>query len=162
MQGWLPLNEYSIRYRISLSTLRRRIRNNEIKFRFDDGKYWLLDAPTSKHMKVQFKNTSTISPASDEPAAPFVLSEKTPLPKEIPNTESPLLVESHDMLKEIKDAFIKVLQEKEEQILNLNEEIADLKTLVRMLEVENERLKTNLQESAPIDKWLNQNIDFKI
>ncbi len=66
------------------------------------------------------------------------------------------------MLKEIKDAFIKVLQEKEEQILNLNEEIADLKTLVRMLEIENERLKSNLQESAPIDRWLNQNKDLKL
>ncbi len=162
MQGWLPLNEYSIKYRISLSTLRRRIRNNEIKFRFDDGKYWLQDAPTSKHMRIQFKNTPVVSDAYNTQTESSVLPEIMQLPPNITSNESPLLVESHDMLKEIKDAFIKVLQEKEEQILSLNEETADLKTLVRMLEIENERLKANLMESVPIDKWLQENKDLKI
>ncbi len=44
------------------------------------------------------------------------------------------------ILDEIKKAYTLILQEKDEQVRQLREEISDLKTLVRVLEGENERL----------------------
>ena len=46
-----------------------------------------------------------------------------------------------EVLEELKKAYLASLQSKEEQIFQLKEEVADLKTLVRVLESENERLK---------------------
>ena len=39
------------------------------------------------------------------------------------------------------DLYIQILLEKEEQIFQLKDEVSDLKTLVRVLESENDRLK---------------------
>ena len=44
------------------------------------------------------------------------------------------------MMDELKRAYSMILQEKEEQVCQLREEIADLRTLVRVLEAENLRL----------------------
>src|ERR1700679_2866154 len=43
MSSWLPLLNYSTKYNISLSTLRRRIKAKTIEFRLDQGKYLILD-----------------------------------------------------------------------------------------------------------------------
>ncbi len=40
---YLPLTEYSSKYKVSISTLRRRIKADEIKYVFEDGKYLILD-----------------------------------------------------------------------------------------------------------------------
>ena len=42
---WLPLIEYSGKFRVSMSTLRRRIKAGEIEYKFADGKYLLKDGP---------------------------------------------------------------------------------------------------------------------
>jgi hypothetical protein len=57
------------------------------------------------------------------------------------------------LLNEIKKAYSLILQEKEEQILQLKEEVADLKTLVRVLENDNERLN-DLQPRLNFDLGL--------
>jgi hypothetical protein len=57
------------------------------------------------------------------------------------------------LLHEIKKAYSLILQEKEEQILQLKEEVADLKTLVRVLEDDNLRLKSS-QPSQDFDLGL--------
>jgi hypothetical protein len=44
------------------------------------------------------------------------------------------------VLSELKKAYMTILQEKEMQVLQLREEVADLRTLVRVLESENARL----------------------
>ncbi len=56
-------------------------------------------------------------------------------------TEEPVLTAANRLLTELKKAYTQILQEKEEQVLHLKEEVSDLKTLVRVLESENERLK---------------------
>ena len=48
---------------------------------------------------------------------------------------------TQSLLNEIKRAYSLILQEKEEQILQLKDEVADLKTLVRVLEDDNLRIK---------------------
>jgi hypothetical protein len=57
------------------------------------------------------------------------------------NKEEPILTAANKLLNELKKAYTQILQEKEEQILHFKEEVSDLKTLVRVLESENDRLK---------------------
>lgn len=125
--NWLPLNEYSAKYKISLSTLRRRIRANEVSNRFEGGKYWLQDSPINKHARIK-----------DEDIPATVESEP-----------------SSEVITEIKKAYVAVLHEKEEQITHLKEEIVDLKTLVKILEGENERLKSSPTAPLMLDNWGN-------
>ena len=40
---WLPLMEYAIRKGVSLSTLRRHIKSNKVRYRVEGGKYLLFD-----------------------------------------------------------------------------------------------------------------------
>jgi hypothetical protein len=54
-----------------------------------------------------------------------------------------VLIAANRLLDEIKKAYTLILQEKDEQIRQLRGEITDLKTLVRVLEGESERLKQN-------------------
>src|SRR3989344_578256 len=49
---WLALMDYSTKYKVSVSTLRRRIKAEDIKFRLDDGKYFIIDEPMSTHQRV--------------------------------------------------------------------------------------------------------------
>src|SRR4051812_37315845 len=42
-QTWLRLTDYASKYRISISTLRRRIKNGQLTYRFEDGKYFVPD-----------------------------------------------------------------------------------------------------------------------
>ena len=55
---------------------------------------------------------------------------------------------SHRAIVLSEPVYSLILQEKEEQILQLKEEVADLKTLVRVLEDDNARIK---RASAPPD-----------
>ena len=144
-KGWMPLNEYSNKYRVSLSTLRRRIRANEVEFRFDEGKYWLADSPIGKPPH----GISGINPAGSGVIAASAFAESAGAPEGLLNS-------AQNLLQELKNAYVKVLHEKEEQITQLKEEVIDLKTLVKILEAENDRLKSNLGESAPIDSWLDK------
>ena len=57
--------------------------------------------------------------------------------------DEPILTAANKLLNELKKAYTLILQEKEEQILQLKEELSDLKTLVRVLESENDRLNAN-------------------
>ncbi|MGE0527807.1 MAG: hypothetical protein AB7G93_02345 [Bdellovibrionales bacterium] len=145
-QSWLPLMEYSAKYRVSLSTLRRRIKAGEIEHKFSDGKYLLKDGP----LQMNSSGSETIAP-------PTSVSSHTqsPVPKPDPAPESdPHWKTVQALLSEIKKAYALILQEKEEQILQLKEEVADLKTLVRVLEDDNTRLKKSHSPLAEFDLGL--------
>jgi hypothetical protein len=135
--GWLPLNEYSNKYNVSTSTLRRRIRSNEIEFQFRDGKYWLKDVETARG----YKSTTPIYSQS------------------VASTRSASEV-ADKLVTELKGAYVLILQEKEEMILQLKEEVADLKTLVRILESENERLRSSSAHALPdVGQWLEEPLE---
>jgi regulator of replication initiation timing len=53
------------------------------------------------------------------------------------------------MNKELKKAYSATLQEKEEQIIILKEQVADLKTLINFLESENKRLQELQRRTEP-------------
>lgn len=142
MNPWLPLTEYSMKYKVSVSTLRRRIKTEDIKFRFEDGKYLLLDEPPTGHQRnhrpslanqdASLKTRPSAAPRSE---IELRLQQRDDLKDE------PVLLAANKLLNELKKAYTQILQEKEEQILQLKKEVTDLKTLVRVLEGENVRLK---------------------
>jgi hypothetical protein len=185
MSHWLPLTEYSSKYRVSLSTLRRRIKAEDIQFRFSDGKYLIIDEPISittssafplppqspsqSQAEKMFADASRRPSPSDAKSEVYVSdlvkretmaneerenidrsqgyrSSSSPIsmPKILQkdtNTDDTILSAANKLLAELKKAYSQILQEKEEQILNLKEEVSDLKTLVKVLESDNNRYK---------------------
>jgi hypothetical protein len=121
---WLTLTDYSSKYRVSVSTLRRRIRTGQIENKFEAGKYLLKD----------------VVPPIQEPEVVNVAALEA-LSKGNEEQQEPLLSTATKLLNELKKAYMSILQEKEEQIVQLKEEVTDLKTLVRVLEQENDRLR---------------------
>lgn len=125
-QNWLPLIEYSNKHQISISTLRRRIKDNSILFKLEDGKYFIIDDSVEK--AARGRKPISIPNYSDESSDIGFFGD----------------LNRGNILDELKKAYLASLQSKEEQIFQLKEEVSDLKTLVRVLESENERLKNEL------------------
>lgn len=156
---YLPLTEYSTKYQVSISTLRRRIKADDINYVFEDGKYLINDQPMSAHQRIhrpsQQNSEETLMGAREgsvvKEAAPsfFQNHQSTQMteeqaghrPSQGKSSEDSVLAVANRLLTELKKAYSQILQEKEEQILQLKEEVADLKTLVRVLESENDRLR---------------------
>ncbi len=119
---WLSLSDYSTEYGVSVSTLRRRIKNKKVKSRLIQGKYYLPRHPL---------------PSEPEAFAPVPNSKANARSVTPPmNTDAQPSV----MLDELKKAYLHSLQSKEDQIIQLKQQISDLKTLVLYLERENSRL----------------------
>lgn len=159
MKGWLPLSDYSTKYKVSISTLRRRIRADKVECFFEDGKYLLRDAPLKQHRVVRQTSASTSTDSSAPPPKKHeesVEGEKVPHPEPKDPLEEggSFLATANRMLNELKKAYSVILQEKEMQVLQLRDEVADLQTLVRVLEEENARLRQSMEESRSLDNWL--------
>ena len=128
MTNWLPLIDYSNKHRISISTLRRRIKHETINFKLDEGKYFILDETPDRSARGR-KTDSVVSPIEND----SVVANEHQSPE-------PRLSPTHHVLEELKKAYTLILQEKEEQIRFLRDEISDLRTLIKVLEGENARL----------------------
>lgn len=180
---WLSLSEYSKKYDVSVSTLRRRIKQLACEFVFEEGRYELRDRPLEEHETTsQQKAIDLSAPPQDQTglkstyqpthlaAVPslgsvrerFSAPQPTNKPPDVvqapaaesrPSSQSSVLDPSV-LVAELKKAYSMILSEKEEQIVTLKEEVADLRTLVRVLEESNQQLKTSLDESRSIDAWL--------
>lgn len=171
--SWLPLAEYSSKYKVSVSTLRRRIKSQRAEFILEEGKYLLKDEPLQQHIpqskkapqnsqaqaidlqpesKLDFVEDLACASETTESIVPVGLESK------LSDSNSPILSTVNRLLNEIKSAYVLILQEKEEQILQLKEEVADLKTLARILESDNDRLKKVEEErkaqNSLVDDWL--------
>ena len=160
IDNWLPLTEYSSKYRVSMSTLRRRIKAEDIQFKFSDGKYFIFDAPlvtsqarpslgqlVARDEKRPSQSELFSNVTRETRRLDFIedrnISSPAPAPsKKNEPKEEPILTAANRLLTELKKAYSQILAEKEEQILNLREEVSDLKTLIRVLESENTRLKS--------------------
>lgn len=172
LNTWLPLTDYSTKYKVSVSTLRRRIKAEDIRFRFEDGKYFISDEPVGTHQRAhrpsQVSDNALMGTHSQMPTAAPLVTEKAQSVTTVAANQSstmippasrvefrsetrnetkdePILTAANKLLNELKKAYSLILQEKEEQILQLKSELADLKTLVRVLESENDRLKNYKQ-----------------
>jgi hypothetical protein len=150
-ETWIPLTDYSSKYRVSVSTLRRRIKAEDIRYRFQDGKYFLLDTPMGAHPREhrpsQTSDASLMGTHAEASAKKEVTEAFLNKGQSVFNNsaDEPILTAANRLLNELKKAYTLVLQEKEEQILQLKAELSDLKTLVKVLEHENDRLNPNRQ-----------------
>ncbi len=138
MNHWLPLIEFSNKHSISISTLRRRIKDKSIEFKLEDGKYFILDESVQKNNS----GRKSIHIDTQQP----VVNTNFNLDENKGNGLAQALID------EIKRAYTQVLHEKEEHIFQLKEEVTDLKTLVRVLESEVQRLTSSSStEESQID-----------
>lgn len=152
MKNWLTLSDYSTKYKVSISTLRRRIKKDDVVTRFQDGKYFLKDVSLNEQ-KVKSKPSGSFAPpqVTEEPEQTFSMkTEKKHEEREV----SPFLSATQEMLGELKKAYSIILQEKQEQVMLLRDEVADLRTLVSVLEEENTRLKEKMTDSLSLESWL--------
>lgn len=148
-ERWLLLTDFASKHRISVSTLRRRIKNGSQAYRFENGKYFLPDVvevspSVSAHVSETARVATVVAVAESSaretlPTEPSVTAAEV-LASTINRKDEPLITTTSNLLNELKQAYTLILHEKEEQIVFLKEEIADLKTLVRVLESENARL----------------------
>lgn len=116
MSSWILLNDYSNKHRVSVSTLRRRIKAQKIEYKLEEGKYFILDEEQDQ-----------------EGVMPMAYSGAVASLDEISMNKL--------MLEELKKAYLDSLQSKEDQILYLKQQVSDLKTLVLLLEKENAKLQ---------------------
>ncbi len=155
-EQWLPLTDYSSKYRVSMSTLRRRIKSGQIHFRLENGKYFVSDHPPQEagdaevssqmgQLKFQPKTDAVHSPITGMAAPLIDDGSRVQSPNKIDAEEEPLISTATKLLNELKKAYSSILQEKEEQMIQLKAEVADLKTLVRVLEEDNDRMRAILQ-----------------
>lgn len=144
---WLPLAEYSMKHKVSVSTLRRKIKASDIQYRLDDGKYLILDSAGEHRPSLEPIGRETTS-VEDKTEAKIIAKEnvltpqtaKTVLAAATESGES-VITAANRLLTDLKKAYTQVLQDKEMQILSFREEISDLKTLIKVLESENDRLR---------------------
>ncbi|MCB0419801.1 MAG: hypothetical protein KDD61_02335 [Bdellovibrionales bacterium] len=166
----LTLTEYSRKHQVSISTLRRRIKTGQVDFQLEDGKYFLLDSPLDEQKQLLSQRSTPMPHAPPQTNLGCRSGDESEI-KEAPVKELPsdgqlasvrlesegLFSTAREILAELKKAYALILQEKEEQILELKEEIADLTTLCQVLESENARLikEASAKESMPpIAEWL--------
>ncbi|MES2962894.1 MAG: hypothetical protein V4760_03320 [Bdellovibrionota bacterium] len=145
--NWLLLTDYASKYRISVSTLRRRIKSDQIKYKLDHGRYLIFDEAPAHHDAHDHAPTMTRFAAEAAPlAAPLAARMASPMESQIRElAEKGAEEPATRLLNELKRAYTSVLQEKEEQLIQLKEEVSDLKTLVRVLESDNDRMRRHLQ-----------------
>ncbi len=160
--SWLILTDFASKYKVSVSTLRRRIKGHQIKFKFEDGRYLLADeAPADMNPNNGFARSGYAPMHTSQAftqaavAAPLVSTthsiEAERKLKQLGGEggEEPILSTATQLLNELKRAYSNILQEKEEQMILLKEEVSDLKTLVRVLESDNDRMRAILQGETP-------------
>lgn len=153
--NWLSLSEFSAKYELSISTLRRRIKSSNIEYRLEAGKYFILDDEPRKQKAVKaserFKKmpqnivkkeaiAETVKPTSE------IVTKNDE--KQIDNMKvaaEDAFSTAKELLDELKKSYAFILQEKEEQILYLKNEISDLRTLVRVLEEDNGKLRNYIE-----------------
>lgn len=150
-QSWLPLAEYSMKHQVSISTLRRRIKAEDIQYRFDEGKYLIQDddgqAQAITAVKTADEHRPSLKSDVQNKSASFNGNQQSQGSQlsgqnQTQDMGESVITAANRLLSDLKKAYTQVLQEKEGQIQDLRQEIADLKTLVKVLESENTRLRS--------------------
>lgn len=119
--NWMSLLSYSAKYGVSVSTLRRRLKEQSLGFKLEGGKYMVLDQPLDSRRKGPMQPTEIQDENSQEQ------------PRKVFNDET-VMESANKLVEEIKVAYSTVLSEKEDLITQLKEEIVDLRMLVKVLE----------------------------
>jgi hypothetical protein len=104
---WLSLTEYSNKHKVSISTLRRKIKSTEIEFRLDEGRYMILDS--NDH--TAYEAAPSLNASSTEQHRPSLKSEAF----HETNKESgeSVITAANRLLADLKKAYTQVLHDKE-------------------------------------------------
>ena len=126
-----------------ISTLRRRIKNDEIAHQSDNGKYLVEDIHPKDSLRMA-REQKVVEAKAEKIASPLKMSvaptkKAGDLDSSRFESNEAVFTTANRLLDELKKAYSFILQEKEEQIIALRSELSDLKTLVRVLEDELER-----------------------
>ena len=145
-QNWLSLIEYSAKYRVSLSTLRRRIKSGELEHRLIEGKYLIKNESLPGHgVESSQAGSETIAPPppvrSQNQASTSLVNAPAPVAAAVTVPADEYWKATESMMAEMKKAFAQTLAVKDEQLNQIRGEVDDLKMLVRILEDENQKLK---------------------
>ena len=175
MDYQLSLTEYSAKYGVSVSTLRRKIKKEAILNKMVDGKYLLpdLDYKELSTQNVSPHSTSKVAVAPPqefqrksesvedsseggdydddgeelEPLVPSLGDVDFNEKKSINVSKREETIQ-HQSFDELKKAFRSILAEKEAQITSLKSHLADVQTLNKVLEFELARLEELLAEDS--------------
>lgn len=169
----LSLTEYSNKYHMSISTLRRRIRTGQFPFSIKFGKYFLEDqspailgklkvTPQSNTKKTDFNKKKIISKAAKNKPVDSCVPEKQweEREKNIKKDPFSILPQKSSLLDKLMDSQKELCSQIERKDLRINEQqnqIADLNTLVALLEKENKELKSLLYQEKEMEEWLEIN-----
>lgn len=131
---WLSIVEFSSKHGISISTLRRKIKNKKIKYKIEDGKYYIFegDKLDSTH---EYTNENSKMPEANG-VYEAVNDDLGPSP----STEE-ILMFAEKSVAAISKFHQETIEEKDkrlalqEHLINqLKEEIEELRMLVKVLE----------------------------
>lgn len=114
MSAWVPLMDYAVKKGVSISTLRRYIKLQKVKYRIDGGKYLLWDDEAEARFAY---------PPSSVPAASSLLQPSTAFFN--PSPAQPSLEEG---------AYLQRIKKLEANLQAAQEEISELKMLVSLYE----------------------------
>lgn len=118
MGSWLPITEYAVKNRVSVSTIRRKIKNKELKHKLDGGKYFVLDEDQSVDTCTSTNRAKNLYNSVDEVLefAERSIQEITKLNQEIINEKE------------------STINRQKKKIQDLEEELTELKMLINVLE----------------------------
>ena len=148
---WLSLTEYSSKYQISISTLRRKIRAGKIPVNIQLGKYFLKDQAPASFKSIQPEESTISSPTFEKKAIDFVTDSEEETKNKPPLNKKPELL---DKLMNTQQTLYKKLEQQDLKLQEKTEEIMQLNTLVALLEKENKELKNLLYQEKEIEEWL--------
>jgi hypothetical protein len=149
-QQWLPLLEYAVRYKLSVSTLRRYIKGGKVQSKLIHGKYFILDdqegyARNSIDSSIYFGNQnfnesypSQQNGNSLQQSGAFFdessLSEHLrSQPVAVSESERTFGNESKDQ-EALSGTFTRELSELREEVASLREELSEMRMFVQILE----------------------------
>ena len=132
---WLPLVDYSIKSGVSLSTIRRKIKRNDIPYRLEKGKYLILFGGPQELPK-------PIIPVDQRMYAQTRPEIPEPVSTEVNGAAGKLVEGSVEKsVKMVSDAFEYAISEKDARIhllemrnTELEQSVQELRLLVRVLE----------------------------
>ena len=107
-EKWLPITHYAAENRISISTIRRKIKSNSIEFKLVSGRYLIKAGKPISHDQSH----------SDTAGKPIIQSKKRVPIKSLPETNS-----IHNKIEELS-----------KKVAYLEEQNAELDMVVRMFE----------------------------
>ena len=127
MGQWLNIMDYSHKYGISTSTIRRKLRAKKLSYKIEQGKYMIYDDESELMLNNNTHGETFMTTNSNQTGSTQASEEVIRFAERSISTITKL----HENLLAEKD---KRLSLQEQTIANLKEELSELRMLVKVLE----------------------------